>query len=243
MPCCELWHALLTNARHRIGCEEGCCEALRTASRRMRAKVVDRYERQPRTVIAGAVWGALVVIDGCVMAVAFVFIAISWWRHLHTGENILLLEEVSSQVMCALFLFQALVVQPSRLIALWLLLRDFRSLLRRRGPPEIARGYLSVIIVLLNLNCWLRFANVYFMWWFIRRPALRPAEWELGTLLASILCGVIGMGLEGYFMKRGGTSPASRAVEPQADTGNGASAEPAAAAAVAPTAACDALLK
>eukprot|EP00403_Amphidinium_massartii_P037222 CAMPEP_0178451902 /NCGR_PEP_ID=MMETSP0689_2-20121128/43944_1 /TAXON_ID=160604 /ORGANISM="Amphidinium massartii, Strain CS-259" /LENGTH=325 /DNA_ID=CAMNT_0020077543 /DNA_START=128 /DNA_END=1105 /DNA_ORIENTATION=+ len=111
-------------------------------------------------------------------------------------------EEVTSQVMCMLFFLQAVVMQPSRLAALWLLLADYGKFLERRGYPPIRFWPMLLVFLLLNLNCWFRFVNVYYMWWYLQDPTERPLHWELSTLIASILCGVAGTAIEGWLVKR-----------------------------------------
>mmetsp|Transcript_21196 Transcript_21196/g.56538 ORF Transcript_21196/g.56538 Transcript_21196/m.56538 type:complete len:214 (-) Transcript_21196:74-715(-) len=165
--------------------------------------VVQRYRASPPMFFLLVTWGLLVVLDGACVGVTTVAL---FWFSFHKqdpSEDWLIIDEAASQVMCGLFILQALLVQPGRLLALWFLLTDFRTLLRRRLLPEIHWCVVALIVLLLNLNCWFRFANGYFMWWFIHDPQRRPLEWELGTLVASVLCGVVGMGWEGHLVRRG----------------------------------------
>mmetsp|Transcript_70617 Transcript_70617/g.132145 ORF Transcript_70617/g.132145 Transcript_70617/m.132145 type:complete len:356 (+) Transcript_70617:105-1172(+) len=179
------------------------CGFIRRLAYQTRSSFVERRSRWGECgfwlVIA---WLALIIVDGLVMAALISWMIIDDMRGERVERGVEVSEEVTSQVMCMLFFLQALVMQPSRLAALWLLISNYGSFLSKRRYPPIKWWPMFMVFLLLNLNCWFRFLNVYFMWKYMQDPTERPLHWELSTLLASIGCGIAGTAMEGCLVKR-----------------------------------------
>jgi len=173
------------------------CERLVWKLRDAWGNLQQQYEDHPRIVVTVSAWAVLVVLDGITMAAVVVCLFLRW------GDDrpLVLAEEVASQVMCGLFLLQALALQPLRFVYLYLCLCDSARLERLRGGPQLNRCAYFLVLLLLNLNCWFRYVMVYFMWTFAHNPTARPVEGEFGCMVASLASAVIGKGLEGYLIK------------------------------------------